>query len=77
MTTFESFKGVFYYQGMPFGLKNAEATYQLVMTIIFKEMPGDMIELYVEDLVVKSYQTSDHLKHLGVVFNKLSKHQLK
>lgn len=45
--------------------------------VIFKEMLGDKVELYVDDLVVKSYQRIDDLKHLGVIFNKLRNHQLK
>lgn len=46
------------------------------MGIIFKEMLGDIVECYVDDLVVKSHQRNDHLKHLEVVCDKLFKHQL-
>lgn len=54
MMAFRSPKGVFYYQVVPFGLKNVEATYQKAMTIIFREMFEDTMDCYVDDLVVKS-----------------------
>lgn len=38
---------------MPFGLKNVGATYQRVMTVFFKKMLKDIVECYVDDLVVK------------------------
>lgn len=66
MTAFP-FAKVFFYQVFPLGLKNVEATYQQVMTVIFKEILGDMVECYVYELVVKSYQRIDHLKHLEIV----------
>lgn len=40
-------------------------------------MLGDMVQCYVDDLVVKSRQRVDQLEHLKVIFNKLRKHQLK
>lgn len=46
--------GVFYYKVMPFGLKNAGATYQRVMTYIFKDLLHDAVEYYIDDLVVKT-----------------------
>lgn len=62
---------------MPFGLKNVEAAYQRVITVIFKKMLGDIIECYVNDLVIKSRRRDDHLEHLKTVFDKLRQHQLK
>ncbi|KAL6208662.1 hypothetical protein ACLB2K_019609 [Fragaria x ananassa] len=44
----------FHYTVMPFGLKNAKATYQRAMTAIFHDMMGKEVEDYVDDLVVKS-----------------------
>lgn len=77
MTAFRSPKGIFCYQVMPFGLKNVEAAYQRVITVIFKKMLGDIIECYVNDLVIKSRRRDDHLEHLKTVFDKLRQHQLK
>ena len=44
----------FYYTVMPFGLKNARATYQRTMTAIFHDMMREEMEDYVDDIVVKS-----------------------
>ena len=44
----------FYYTVMPFGLKNAGATYQRTMTAIFHDMMHEEMEDYVDDIVVKS-----------------------
>lgn len=51
---FISLKGVFCHQVMPFDLKTIRAIYQPDMTIIFKEVLGDTVECYVDDLVIKS-----------------------
>ena len=51
-TAFRTPFGNFYYTVMPFGLKNARATYQRVMTTIFHDMLN--LEDYVDDVVVKS-----------------------
>lgn len=59
---------------MPFDLKDVGATYQLTMTIILRKCL-DMVECYVDDLVVKSHKKIDHMKHLGIVFDRLSQHQ--
>ncbi|KAL6126263.1 hypothetical protein ACLB2K_074314 [Fragaria x ananassa] len=52
--------GNFYYTVMPFGLKNAGATYQRVMTAVFHDMMGKEVEDYVDDLVVKSKTRKEH-----------------
>ncbi|CAL9005244.1 unnamed protein product [Prunus brigantina] len=53
-TAFRTPYGNFYYTVMPFGLKNAGATYQRAMTAVFHDMMGKEVEDYVDDLVVKS-----------------------
>lgn len=63
--------GAFYYQVMSFDLINAGIIYQSAMTIIFKKMLGEMVECYVDDLLVKSCQRIDHLELLKVLFDKL------
>jgi len=51
---------------MPFGLKNAGATYQRAMTAIFHDMMHEELEDYVDDIVVKSKQKKDHVEaHLS------------
>lgn len=45
--------------------------------MIFKKMLGDMVECYVDNLVVKSREKFDHLEHLRVVFDKHHQHEQK
>ena len=44
----------YHYTVMPFGLKNARATYQWMMTRMFKDKIGCTVEVYINDMVVKS-----------------------
>ena len=69
--------GNFHYVVMPFGLKNAGATYQRAMTAIFHDMIHDFVEDYVDDLVVKSKRALDHIMHLEKVFERCRKYKLK
>ena len=62
---------------MPFGLKNAGATYQRAMQNIFDDMLHKTVECYVDDLVVKSKNKCDHIPDLLSVFERLRKCQLK
>jgi len=64
-------KGIFYYKVMPFGLKNARATYQRAMQAIFDDVLPKKVE-YVDDLVVKSKKRADHLQDLCLIFERLS-----
>lgn len=52
--------GNFYYKVMPFGLKNAGATYQRDMTYVFHDMMNDVIEDYVDDLLSNSKTHEQH-----------------
>jgi hypothetical protein len=70
-------KGNFYYTVMPFGLKNAGATYQRVMTIVLHDLIHQSVECYIDDIVVKTRERQNHQDDLRVVFNRLQKHQLK
>ena len=54
----------FYYTVMPFGLKNAGATYQRTMTAIFHDMIHREMEDYVDDIVVKSKTRARHFQVL-------------
>ena len=69
--------GNYHYKVMPFGLKNAGSTYQRMMTRMFKPQSGKSIEIYVDDMVVKSKVVSEHLGDLGSTFNVLRKHKLR
>ncbi|KAL0557043.1 hypothetical protein IC582_005561 [Cucumis melo] len=76
-TTFRTPKGIYCYKVMPFGLKNAGATYQRAMQMIFDDMLHKHIECYVDNLVVKSKKKCDHLKYLKLVLDCLIKYQLR
>ena len=49
---------------MPFGLKNVGSTYQRMMTRMFELQLGKNIEMYIDDMVVKSKMVSEHLGDL-------------
>ncbi|RDX66364.1 Retrovirus-related Pol polyprotein from transposon opus, partial [Mucuna pruriens] len=69
--------GAFCYKVMPFGLKNAGATYQRLIDKVFKEIIGKDMEVYVDDMVVKSSKAETHYHTLKQVFAILRKNQLK
>uniref|UniRef100_A0A2N9EK87 Integrase catalytic domain-containing protein n=1 Tax=Fagus sylvatica TaxID=28930 RepID=A0A2N9EK87_FAGSY len=76
-TAFRTPIGNFYYTVMPFGLKNAGATYQRTMTAMFHDMMHKEIEDYVDDIVVKSKKREDHLRVLRKVFDRCRLYKLK
>uniref|UniRef100_A0A2N9I5K1 Uncharacterized protein n=1 Tax=Fagus sylvatica TaxID=28930 RepID=A0A2N9I5K1_FAGSY len=76
-TAFRTPIGNFYYTVMPFGLKNAGATYQRTMTAMFHDMMHKEIEDYVDDIVVKSKKREDHLGILRRVFDRCRLYKLK
>ena len=62
---------------MSFGLKNASATYMRAMMTIFHDMIHKEIEVYVDDVTIKSRESSDHLTHLRKFFERLHQYNLK
>jgi ribonuclease HI len=76
-TAFRTPIGNFYYTVMPFGLKNAGATYQRTMTAMFHDMMHREIEDYVDDIVVKSKTREDHFGILKKVFERCRLYKLK
>uniref|UniRef100_A0A2N9EYA9 RNase H type-1 domain-containing protein n=1 Tax=Fagus sylvatica TaxID=28930 RepID=A0A2N9EYA9_FAGSY len=76
-TAFRTPIGNFYYTVMPFGLKNAGATYQRTMTAMFHDMMHREIEDYVDDIVVKSKTRKDHFGILKKVFERCRLYKLK
>ncbi|GKV13619.1 hypothetical protein SLEP1_g24610 [Rubroshorea leprosula] len=69
--------GTFEWVVMPFGLKNAGATYQRATNAIFHDMIGKFMEIYIDDVVVKSNGEADHLVHLRKSFEQMRQHGLK
>ena len=62
---------------MPFCLKNAGATYQKAMNAIFHDMLGYNMEIYIDDIVIKSKKAIEHVNHLRKSFERMRLHQLK
>ena len=62
---------------MPFGLKNAGSTYQRMMTKMFEAQMGKNIEVYIDDMVVKSKIVSKHIGDLTNIFKILRGHKLR
>ena len=67
----------YYYKVMPFDLKNAWSTYQRMMIRMFEPQLGKSIEVYIDDMVVKSKVVSKHVRDLEVIFGVLRKHKLR
>ncbi|WJX28344.1 hypothetical protein P8452_17080 [Trifolium repens] len=76
-TTFITPWGTYCYKVMPFGLKNAGATYQRAMMALFHDMMHKEIEVYVDDMIAKSKTEEDHILHLQKLFIRLRKYKLR
>jgi hypothetical protein len=62
--------GLFEYMVMTFGLKNASATYQRAMNYIFHDLIGRLVEIYIDNIVVKSASVEGHLGDLRQVLER-------
>ena len=69
--------GTYCYVVMPFGLKNADATYQRTMMAIFHDMVHIDMEVYVDDILVKSRTRSEHPQALARILQPSREHNLK
>jgi len=69
--------GIFCYTKMSFGLKNAGATYQRLMDSAFSKQIGHNIEVYVDDLVIKSAEVDIMLRDITDTFTTLRKINMK
>ena len=67
----------YHYKVMPFGLKNAGSTYQRMVTKMFEPQLGKNVEVYVDDMVVKSKLVSKHVMDLINIFEILREHKLR
>ena len=62
---------------MPFGLKNAGATYQRLMNKMFSKQIDKNMEVYVDDMLIKSREEFSHLDNLKETFATLRQYQMK
>ena len=76
-TTFITPHGLFCYNVMSFGLKNVGATYQKLVIKMFKPLLGRTMEVYIDDILVKSKQRLDHVTHLQEAFDLLRAYDMK
>ena len=76
-TSFVTPIGNYHYKVMPFGLKNAGSTYQRMMTKMFESQMGKNIEVYIDNMVVKSKIVSKHIGDLTNIFEILRGHKLR
>ena len=70
-------QGLFCYKVMPFGLKNAGTTYQRLMNKMFAHQIRRNVQVYVEDMLVKSRREDDHLDDLKETFDTLHSYKMK
>nr|XP_016471098.1 PREDICTED: RNA-directed DNA polymerase homolog [Nicotiana tabacum] len=76
-TIFITHRDTYCYKVMPFGLKNAGATYQRLVTKIFKDQLDKTMEVYIDNMLVKSEKKEDHIGHLKEAFKILRQYGMK
>ena len=76
-TAFITNQGLYCYRVMPFGLKNAGATYHRLVNQMFSKQIGRNVEVYVDDMLVKSKEEEDHPDDLKEMFNTLRQYSIK
>ena len=76
-TSFITSYGLFCYEVMPFSLKNAGATYQRLVNHMFCPQIGQNVEVYVDDMLVKSLDKERHLDDIQVTFDTLKQYNMK
>ena len=69
--------GIYCYTTMPFGLKNAGATYQRMMQNCLKKQIGRNVQVYVDDIVIKTKKEATLLDDLRETFGALKKYNIK
>ena len=76
-TSFITSQGLYCYKVMPFGLKNARATYQRLVNKMFSKQIGRNMEVYVDDMLVKIREELAHPDDLKETFTTLKQYQMK
>ena len=67
-TSFVTVQETYCYRVIPFGLKNAEATYQRLVNWMFQKQIGTTMEVYIDDMMVKSPTANLHIAHMSEAF---------
>lgn len=76
-TSFITGQGTFCYKAMPFGLKNADAAYQRLVNRMFADQLGTTMKVYIDDMLVKSLKSGDHIDRLRQAFQVLEQYGMK
>ena len=76
-TSFVIGQGTYCYCVMPFGLKNAGATYQRLVNRMFQKQIGTTMEVYIDDMLVNSTTAELHIAHLFEAFQILREYNMK
>nr|GEW93417.1 reverse transcriptase domain-containing protein [Tanacetum cinerariifolium] len=76
-TAFITSQGIFYYSKMPFRLKNTGATYQRLVDKAFHKQIGQNLEVYVDDLVIKSHMEQEVIRDIEETFKTLRRINMK
>ncbi|KAI5328167.1 hypothetical protein L3X38_027563 [Prunus dulcis] len=76
-TSFIIERGTYCYKVMPFGLKNAGATYQRLVNKIFNEQSGKTMEDYMDNMLVKAPKRADRIRNLAESFSLLRQNRMK
>ncbi|XP_020420718.1 uncharacterized protein LOC109949474 [Prunus persica] len=76
-TSFITDRGLYCYKVMPFGLKNAGATYQRLVNQLFAPLIGNTMEVYVDDMLVKSRTADQHIPNLSAMFTILKQYKMR
>ncbi|KAB2608398.1 hypothetical protein D8674_011566 [Pyrus ussuriensis x Pyrus communis] len=74
---FTTDRGLYCYKVMQFGLKNAGATYQRLVNLMFAEQIGKNMEVYFDDMLVKSKHADQHIANLSETFSILKKYRMR
>ena len=75
-TAFIIDRGTYCYKVIPFGLKNARATYQRMVNKVFAKQFGRNMEAYIDDIMVKSMSMAQHVVDLQETFATLYEHNM-
>ncbi|KAM2926114.1 hypothetical protein FF1_043530 [Malus domestica] len=74
---FTTDRGLYYHKVMPFSLKNAGATYQRLVNSMFAEQIRKSMEVYVDDMLVKSKHANQHITNLSETFTILKRYRMR
>ena len=76
-TTFTIEWGIYCYMVMLFGLKNVGASYQRIATTLLEGMMHNKVEVYADDMIMKSKDREGHIINLRKFFKRIKKYQLR